>query len=71
MVVDTSALLAILQDEPERRRFNEAIEEADSRVMSLATFVEVSIGMEFPATARKASITRTCLSSGQESSPPR
>jgi len=26
MVLDTSALLAVLQDEPERRRFNEAIE---------------------------------------------
>jgi ribonuclease VapC len=46
MVVDTSALLAILQDEPERRRFNEAIEAADSRVMSVATFVEVSIVIE-------------------------
>lgn len=43
MVVDTSALLAILQDEPERRSFNEAIEAADSRRMSVATFVEVSI----------------------------
>ena len=28
MIVDTSALLAILQDEPERRGFNEAIEMA-------------------------------------------
>jgi ribonuclease VapC len=46
MVIDTSALLAILQDEPERRRLNEAIEAADSRVMSVATFVEVSIVVE-------------------------
>jgi ribonuclease VapC len=46
MVVDTSALLAILQDEPERRRFNEAIETADSRRMSAATFVEISIVIE-------------------------
>lgn len=43
MVIDTSALLAILLDEPERRRFNGAIEAAESRVMSTATFVEVSI----------------------------
>lgn len=43
MVVDTSALLAILQGEPERRIFNEALEAAASRVMSVATFVEVSI----------------------------
>jgi ribonuclease VapC len=43
MVIDTSALLAILQDEPERRRFNEAIEAAADRLLSVATFVEVSI----------------------------
>ncbi len=46
MVIDTSALLAILQDEPERRTFNEAIEETASRVMSVATFVEISIVIE-------------------------
>ena len=46
MVIDTSALMAILQDEPERRRFNEAIEEAESRLISTATFVEVSIVVE-------------------------
>jgi ribonuclease VapC len=46
MVIDTSALLAVLQDEPERRRFNESIELADSRLMSAATFVEVSIVTE-------------------------
>jgi ribonuclease VapC len=43
MVIDTSALLAILLNEPERRRFNEAIEGAESRVLSVATFVETSI----------------------------
>jgi ribonuclease VapC len=46
MVIDTSALLAILLDEPERRSYNEAIEGADSRVMSVATFVEISIVLE-------------------------
>lgn len=46
MVIDTSALLAILLNEPERRAFNEAIEAADSRFMSAATFVEVSIVIE-------------------------
>jgi ribonuclease VapC len=46
MVIDTSALLAILQDEPERRAFNEALEAADSRVMSVASFVETSIVIE-------------------------
>jgi ribonuclease VapC len=46
MVIDTSALLAILLDEPERRAFNEGIEAAESRRMSAATFVEVSIVIE-------------------------
>jgi ribonuclease VapC len=46
MVIDTSALLAILLDEPERRAFNEAIEAADWRGMSVATLVELSIVIE-------------------------
>ncbi len=43
MVIDTSALVAILQGEPERRRFIEAIEASDARLISAATFVEISI----------------------------
>jgi ribonuclease VapC len=46
MVLDTSALLAILQDEPERRKFNEAIEAAEACYLSAASFVEVSIVVE-------------------------
>ncbi len=46
MVIDTSALVAILTDEPERRAFNEAIEAADRRRMSAATLVETSIVVE-------------------------
>lgn len=46
MVIDTSALLAILQNEPERRTFNEALEAAATRVMSAASFVEVSMVVE-------------------------
>lgn len=46
MVIDTSALVAILQDEPERRAFNEAIEAAETRSMSTATFLETSIVIE-------------------------
>ena len=46
MVLDTSAILAVLQDEPERRAFNEAIEAAGQRAMSTATFVESSIVIE-------------------------
>jgi ribonuclease VapC len=43
MVIDTSAIVAILQDEPERALFIEAIEAADGRAMSTATFVEASL----------------------------
>ena len=46
MVIDTSALVAILQDEPERRVFNEAIESAETRSISTASFVETSIIIE-------------------------
>ena len=46
MVIDTSAILAILQDEPERRALNVAIESADTRTMSAATFVETSMIVE-------------------------
>ncbi len=46
MVLDTSALLAVLQDEPERRQFNEAIEAADQALLSTASFVEASIVIE-------------------------
>jgi ribonuclease VapC len=46
MVLDTSAVLAILQDEPERRAFNEAIEGADSRSLSVASLLETSMVIE-------------------------
>lgn len=46
MVIDTSAIVAILQDETERQRFVEAIEAAGSRRMSTAGFVETSLVIE-------------------------
>jgi ribonuclease VapC len=46
MVIDTSAILAILQDEPERRRFSEALEGADIHSLSAASFVETSMIIE-------------------------
>lgn len=46
MVIDTSALIAILADEPERRTFIEKIEAADVRLLSAASFVETSIVIE-------------------------
>jgi len=46
MVIDTSAVLAILQREPERRSFIEAIKAADSTRLSVASFVESSMVIE-------------------------
>jgi len=46
MLIDTSAVVAILEREPERRHFLEAIEAADSTRMSVASFVETSIVIE-------------------------
>lgn len=46
MVLDTSALTAILLDEPERRAFAEAIEADPRRLVSAATVVEAGIVIE-------------------------
>ena len=46
MIIDTSAFLAILQDEPDRRSFTEAIAAAAVRRTSGATFLEASMVLE-------------------------
>lgn len=46
MIVDTSALLAILQDEPERHALADAIERAETRRISAANFVEASVVLD-------------------------
>jgi ribonuclease VapC len=46
MVVDTSALAAILFDEPDAEQFEAAIEIDPIRIISAATFVEVSLVVE-------------------------
>lgn len=43
MIIDTSALLAILRDEPEARSCAEAIAEATTRRISAASFLEAAI----------------------------
>lgn len=43
MVVDTSALVAIMNDEPERRQFNELIEAATATYVSAASLLETRI----------------------------
>ena len=46
MIIDTSALVAILFDEPDAAAFAEAIVAAEVRRISAATFVETSIVVE-------------------------
>ncbi|MCP9785157.1 type II toxin-antitoxin system VapC family toxin [Cyanobium sp. N5-Cardenillas] len=46
MVIDSSAILAILQNEPERRSFNQAIQSAALRRLSAASLLELSIVLE-------------------------
>ncbi len=46
MIIDTSALLAILLDEPERVAFSEAINAAEVRAISVVSFVEASMIVE-------------------------
>lgn len=46
MVIDTSAVTAILRNEPERSRFVQAIGASDARMMSTASLVEVAIVIE-------------------------
>ncbi len=46
MVIDTSAIVAILLSEPEARRFAEAIEAGSPRMMSAASVLEASIVVE-------------------------
>lgn len=46
IVIDTSAVIAILNDEPERRAFNEAIEKAEACLISAASLVEISLVLE-------------------------
>ena len=46
MVLDTSALLALLLDEPEADVFRMALEEDDTRLVSAATLLETAIVIE-------------------------
>ena len=46
MIIDTSAVIAILRAEPEAAEFAEAIEAATSRRMSAANFLEAAVVMD-------------------------
>ena len=57
MVVDTSAIIAVLLEEPEGEQFSRALADASRVLMSAVTRVELS----FVAEGRKGSIGRTVL----------
>src|SRR5579862_41557 len=42
MIVDASAIVAILRNEPEKEQFNEAIAQAESRRISAVNYVEAA-----------------------------
>lgn len=46
MVLDTSALLALLLDEPEAEAFRVAIEDDETRLVSAATLLEAAVVIE-------------------------
>ena len=46
MVLDTSALLALLLDEPEAEQFRAAVEEDTTRLVSAATLLETAVVIE-------------------------
>jgi ribonuclease VapC len=46
MVLDTSALVALLLDEPEAESYRSAIEQDESRLVSAATLLETAIVIE-------------------------
>lgn len=46
MVLDTSALLALLLDEPEAEEFRAAVEEHTTRLVSAATLLEAALVIE-------------------------
>ena len=46
MVLDTSALLALLLDEPEAEEFRAAVEEDTTRLLSAATLLETALVIE-------------------------
>ena len=65
MVIDTSAIVAILQGESERRRFIEILEDADSRRLSVASLIETSMIIESRYGSNGLRELDTFLSRGQ------
>lgn len=75
MVLDTSALLAVLFDEPDAERFRVAIEQDETRLVSAGTLLETTIvveartgeagGRELELLLHKAAITTVAVDGDQ------
>lgn len=61
IVVDTSALIAILDKEPDAARYAEAIAEADTPLISAATLLELHIALLNRRGARAAQIVERLI----------
>lgn len=61
MILDTSALLAVLLREPEAARFAQAIEEADTVRISVASYLEAAIFVERHGDAIRRAMLDTFL----------
>ncbi len=61
MIVDTSALLAVLYDEPEEFRFTEQMISADIVRLSAASYVEAAICVERKADAVRRAMLDTYI----------
>ena len=67
MIVDTSAILAILREEPEAEAFNAALLEAPRVAMSAATLLEVTMVTEGRAvTGIRSRVERLLAQSGMD-----
>lgn len=58
LVVDTSALTAILLGEPEARALSECLAEAETRLMSAANYIELGTVLEGRGVVEPAEVSR-------------
>ena len=71
MVLDTSALLALLLDEPEAEEFRAAVEEDTTRLVSAATLLEDGPGHRGPEGRAWRARTRCADPQGRDRGGPR
>jgi len=54
MIIDTSAIVAILRDEADARRYSDAIQAADTRRISAASYLEIAMVIDGNGDARSS-----------------